>query len=342
METNKPNAEGKSNEATNKVEPIVKKELEVSKTKLQFPREFSKIVYIRRRERMGNIPGQNPDDAKLKIGSSFKGSSVNRGLTFKEEVRFLQEVLGINASSPNWEKSTKDYWCNISKPVPPKEGVKLEVGLKYITEEDYLEDQNKKVNENGVIEDCKGTPINLSDYILWRYCLVYNEVANSIEFVGNSPKINFYLFNKDKEIKDKKAIIDQKRSATKLLFSNLGDREWVEHVLRNLIARDSASKYTIRDLPEISEDERDILLEEYVQEKTAEFLVLGNDKNLQLKSFIEIAIVLGKLSRIPNTATITLDGQVIGNTLEETVTFLLNPKNNDIYTTLKAQVKVGV
>ena len=342
METNKAETKAESKETKVTSTPPVKEEVKVETPRLQFPREISKIVYVRRRERMGQLPGQDPDDAKLKIGSSFKGSSVNRGLTFEEEVRFLSEFIGVNEQSPNWEKATKEYWANISKPVPPKDGLKLEVGLKYFKEDDYNADRNRALNANGVLENPKGVPINLADYILYRYCLVYNEVANSPELVSMSPKINFYLFNKDNEIREKKVVMDIKRKAAQLLYSNMFDRTWVEHMLRNLVARDSSKRYTIKGIMDFSEDERDVLLEEFLLENPSEFLSLGNDKHLEMKSFVEIAIASGKLSRIANTNTITLDGEVIGNSIDETVSFLNNPKNSESLMTLKAQLRVGI
>lgn len=310
--------------------------------KHSFPKDFSRKIYIRRKPRLAAIPGVDPNDSKLKIGSSFKGSSINRGLSFEEEKRFLPSIIGIDDKSPNWESSTRDYWANISKEVPAGDtGLELEVGLRYENEDDYLADANASINSIFKTKvSLKGTPINLSDYILYRYCLVYNKVANELSEAYNSPNIEFYLFNKDKEIQDKKILQTQKQSAFKLLMSNMGDREWVDCMLRLFIAADKTTNVYLKDLPNIGEDEKDILLEEYMQKQPDRFVALGNDKNLTIKSFIELAITVGTLARIPNTATITMDGTIIGNTTEEAVIFLNNPKNANTFATLKAQLKV--
>lgn len=341
---NKPNDKGEN--ITSKITELkpVSNVPRLEEIKLQdkiiFPKEFSKTVYLKRKENKDRLPGQNLDDHKDKIGSAFKGASVLRGLTFNEEEKYLQGIMGISKSSQDWEKETKKYWCNISKDVPAGKGLELEVGLRYTTQEEYDYDQKLFKNEDGVIEDCKGTPLNIADYILWRYCLVYSRVANIPEDKDKSPKIDFYLFSKDKEIQDKKKTLNVKRKANQLYYQRIADRSWVDFILTILVAKDkSPLKKTIAEIARMSDDEKDILLDSYASEDPEAFVALGEDKNLEIKSFVELCIASGKLSRIPNTDTITLEGNTIGNSLSETVAFLLNPKHSQTYQTLKAQLK---
>lgn len=308
--------------------------------KMVFPKEFPRTVYLRRVATIPKLPGQDLDEAKQKIGSGWKGSSVLRGLTFAEEHKYLKDIIGLSTDSPNWETATKSYWANISKEVPPKDGVQLEVGLRYKTKEDYEHDQISGVRDtNGTLIDHKGIPINVSDYILWRYCLLYSRVANTPEDIGKSPKIEFYLFNKDKEIANKKTLLNSKRKAIQLMYKRLGERDWVDYILTVLIAQDKSFTKNVRDLSTMEEDEKDILLDEYVASSPDKFLALAEDKNLQIRSFIELCIVAGKLTRIPNTDTINMDGTLLGNSTIEAIAFLNNPKNNQTLQTLKAQVK---
>lgn len=322
-------AENNANTNANKEKEVVK---------ISFPRNFPRKIFIRRRPRIGNLPGQEHEDSKQKIGSSYKGSSVNRGITLEEEKRWLKQILSLSPESPNWELATEEYWKNISRPVPAGDGLELEVGLRYENEEDYKRDLNTLKNENGVVVNPKGNPINIADYILYRYCLGYVEVANSFDLVGMSPKINFYIYSKEKEIQEKKISQNQKRDAYQLLYGNLSDRNWVDYMLRCLI--DSNSKYTIKDLSTKDDDEKDILLEETMNRNPSKFIAFGKDKNLELKALIELAIAIGALGRISNTATVTMDGVTIGNDLDEAVAFFNNPKNAQALGTVKAQTKV--
>lgn len=306
-----------------------------------YPKEVSKRIFLRRIPTTAKLPGQNLDEAILKIGSGFKGSSVLRGLNFKEEQRFLPDIIGLSKDSPNWEHATRNYWAGISKPVPAKDGLELEVGLRYNSYEDYEKDLNGERDENGTLINVAGTPINIAEYILWRYCLVYSRVANIPEDIGKSPKIEFFLFSKDKEIQDKKSALNSRRKASQLFYQRMGERDWVDHVLRVLSAIDkNPLKKSVQAIGQMGDDEKDILLEQYVDESPERFLSIANDKHLELKAFVEICIATGKLNRIPNTDTITMDGLTLGNSINEVVEHLNNPKNVKTLSTLKAQIKI--
>ncbi len=348
-ENSKKEGENKETVTSNSKDVPIKK-IETERPKMTFPREISKIVYLRRIPMPARLPGQNLDESKLKVGSSFRGASVLRGLEFTEEVKYLPQIIGISTGSANWETETRNYWANISKEVPPKEGVQLEIGMRYFNQEDYdydmglITDSDSKEfirkDHNGTTICLKGSPINLSDYIMWRYCLLYSKVANTQEDIGKSPKIEFYLFSKDKEITDKKASLNSKKKAIQLMYQRMSERDWVDYVLRVLIAQDQRHLYTVKQVETMGEDEKDILLDEFVQENADRFILIANDRNLEMKAFLEVAIALGKLSRIPNTQTIIMDGSSIGNTIDEAVSFLNNPKNNQTLSTLRAQTRL--
>lgn len=315
-----------------------------------FPKVVSNIVFVRRKKSGGGpeILGEYVDETRAKIGSSFKGNSVLRGLTHEEEKRFLRDLLGLSTGSDNWETATKDYWTHISKDVAPSDkdgngGLKLVASLRYKDQQSYDADMNSE-KVNGAIIDPKGEPVNLPDYILWRYCLVYSRVANSVEDIGKSANIDFYLFSKDKEIKDGKVSFEQKKKASQLMYQNIANRDWVEYMLRVLIQGDISSgkapAYGIRDLATITEDEKDLLIEKYMQANPKAFVIYGEDKNLELRGLIELAVATGALVRIPNTNTISYEGTTIGNTVDEVLIFLNNPKNNSTLGEIRAKTRI--
>lgn len=312
---------------------------------IKFPYFQKKEVIIKRRITGGALPGLDADETREKIGSSFKGASVNRGLTKDEERRWLAPMLGLDLQSSEWEKGTKEYWANISAEVPPNGkndlgGLKLETGLFYETREQYIQDLDRPKDINGVIINPSGEPINLADYILWRYCLGYVEVANDITLVNNSPKIRFYMFTKEKQIQDKKLLLDRKRKAEFIYNQNISDRGWVDHMLHTLIPGDKDARILLKDIATMEDDEKDITLHEYLEKDVIRFISIGNDKNLEMRSLIELAVATGRLHRIPNTTTLLFEGSTIGNTPEEAVAYLNNPKFNDVLRTIKAQVNI--
>lgn len=310
------------------------------KTDIKFPYSEHKEVYIRRKKQQGAIPGQDPEEAIAKIGSSYAGSTPLQGLTYAEQKRFLPNIIGINSDSQNWEKSTRDYWASITKAIPSGDGLKLEVGMLYDNEEQYLYDREEATRDrNGTILESKGTPINLADYILWRYCLLYSHVANTIEDVGKSPKIRFYIHNKERDIQIRKVSQTLKRNASQEWYKRMGERDWVNHILYVLVSNDKSGKYNIAKLNGMNEDEKDLLVEELIADNPQYFLDVAKDVNLQMKSFIEECISKGELIRIANTSTITYQGNTLGNSLDGAVEFLKNSKNSQTLKELQARVK---
>lgn len=313
---------------------------------ITYPRTISNIVYVRRKKR-DSLPTTGDivmDESIEKIGSSFKGNASLRGLTFEEEKVFLREIIGVSPDSPNWESACTEYWKNISKEVPASDkdgegGLKLETGMIYATKEAYEKDLNAR-KENGAVIMPAGRPINLADYILWRYCLVYGDVANDIKDVGKSPKIRFYLFSKAKQIEEEKVGFEVRKKAAQLLYSQINDREWVEHILRVLIQQDAAPTYTIKDLPTLGEGEKDVILEKYMKQNPVLFHALGQDKDLQMRSFVELAIAMNILTRVPNTSTVNYETETLGTDMVQVIAYLKNPSNDETYKRIKAQVAV--
>lgn len=316
---------------------------EIVNKKHSFPRGFSHIVYLRRVPPKNQLPtsGNYVDESIHKIGSAYRNKAVLRGITPEEEKRWLPQIIGVQSDSPDWQRQCENYWLNISKEVPlGEQGVKLEVGLRYENEEDYETDEKSAKDVNGVTLNPKGNPIDVVDYILWRYCLLYNKVANNFEDVGKSANIDFYLFSKLREVKEKAVAFNLRKESSQLLFANLSDRAWVSFILRLFVQEDKAGKYTIQELETLDESEKDVALEEYMTKNPAKFIAWGKDKNLKLRADLELWIAQGLLSRIPNTQSVSHDGVTIGNTTEEVMTYLNNPKNKSILDTLTAQSKI--
>lgn len=315
---------------------------------LVFPLEIRSEVRVRRRNKRPVLPGYDVNEERQKVGSAMaEGGATITGLSRDEEKRFLPMIINSSPSSGDWNKTVRAYYADISVEIPPDEkdhragGYKMEVGLRYETKEEYLADQSAPRDKNGAIRNPAGEPINIVDYIFWRYCLEYPEIANTEEQVNNSPRIRFFLYTKERETLLKKVALSKKREAQTIVNQNISDREWVEHMLRNFIAHDKDTKLLLKDLNSMNPDDKDILLDEYLEKDPDKFVALGKDKHLSMKSFIEQCIDRGLLVRIPNTNTILRNGESIANSLEDAVAYLLNSRNNDALTELKAQLRIA-
>ncbi len=289
----------------------------------------SNKIFLRRKPLTTSFYKKNQesvDEGNWKIGASIRNNDVCRGLTFDEEEKFLPQLLGVQPKNDNWQKVTSEYWNSISKNVP-EIGIELEIGFLYKTEEDA------KLGENCKEEDKfkYGFPLVVVDYILYRYCLVYSHVANSINDVNKSLNIRFYLHSKAAEIKASSDTLKLKNKAYSLYLETLANRTKVENLIRLF------DKYT----NDLGDEEQDIILSELATTQPAKFISYATDKTLEMKSFILSCIFGQKLKRIENTETIMYgETTLIGHTLDEAVANLNSEKMVQILNTLKIQMGV--
>tara|TARA_R110002096_G_scaffold517_4_gene3025 strand:- start:4285 stop:5331 length:1047 start_codon:yes stop_codon:yes gene_type:complete len=297
---------------------------------------------------------------KEKIGSAYtKNGAILRGLSKVEERTYLPRILGISEKDVLFEKYAEDYWLNISVAIPPHNregkggGLKLEVGFEYDSQAAAKKGQKEADKEaikfenwkNGLIgktpngvrrfkEDFStrqevGKPINITEYILYRYCLVYSVIALDIKYLDNSAKIRFYILDSSATLKADHAKLIAKKNATIAFSELLGDRDKVGFVIDvmkkeiNNVQQINKKEYTLN-----TNDEKDILLDAIVSAYPNQFLSVVNDDNLVLKSFVEQCVNYDILRRIPNTDTIYYgDNTKVGNSVNEAVMFLKEEQN---------------
>lgn len=317
----------------------------VIKDEKQFPYTESKKVTIKRKPLASGFKTMNKiqfEDKMCKIGASFRNNDTLRGLTPEEEIRLLPKIIGTQPSSDKWEEKTREYWNNISKNIPDN-GLQLETGMMWLSKEDYDADKRAPKDENGTIINSKGRPINTADYIIHRYCLLYSECANHEKDLHKAPRIRMYIHSDEVERKTKKQALQMEMKANQLFYSSMADRNWARWLLRLLVTRDTniKKKITVGHLTHISDDDVNFGLGDYIKKDAELFFVLGNDKDLHLKAFIEECVFLGRLIRIANTEAIMFDNETIGHTVDQTVAFLNDPKNSRVLDTLKAQININ-
>lgn len=169
-----------------------------------------------------------------------------------------------------------------------------------------------------------GNPINTFDYIVYRYCLVYRDVANEVRLSDKSPNIRFYLHSeKDIELhkKEQKALQNNRIQS---FIKATKDVQSMNNVLfalglgNNLNGMDESDKY--------------VMLEDYSKNSTntAKFIAVVNDENLLTIAMIEKYVQSNLLYKVTNTSIITdyLDrGKIIGNTMDETIEYFKSDEN---------------
>lgn len=316
------------------------------------PKEYDLVRYSDKKAK------ESLADHQYFIGSSLKGDDVLRGLDVidsatgeDEEKKFLPSILGVNPNSEAWHKATKDFWSNISKRVPNGTvGLELEIGFeyadKYIAEN--VQKEIEKLIDNKTIENLtkedmislckekqkKGNPINLENYILFRYCLVYGKVANNITTIYNSPKIVFYIYFSNLENKKKLSERSLKQKARLKIDAIEEDTFKVNSILR--IFEKTISENVIENLT---------VLDELVNTRPQEVINLIDDTDFEIKAYIENCIVMQLLRRIPLTGQIYYgETDLIGSNLNEAVAFFKdvnNPRKSQIITNIKSAYSIN-
>lgn len=293
----------------------------------EYPYHVSNKIFIKRKS-VTNLRNEDMADSNWYIGSSLKGSDSLRGISFEEEKLYLKDIIGVSPTSEKWTETTKQYWANIRVMIPNGIGKELEVGFKFKTEEEALAyDADPKSMANVV----KGFPINTSDYILYRYCLVYKKVAATVNDVNKSIHILFYLYSRAAEITDDKKKLDSRNKATLRRFEVMGDADLKDAVL--LLFDENVDSMTA--------DEKDIALEKYEKAELVKFLQVTADPLLKTKAFIQKCITKQLLRKFENTDTVVYgESTVLGSDLNEAAITLESASKSQVLATLKARMQM--
>ena len=299
------------------------------------------------------------NDKALPNRRDFIGSSINSSATLssnKTEIEaYFPALLGVAPNSPEFITRVKNYLNNIQVPIDEL-GKTFDCSFIYNTKRDYLniikkeeaieekyqavsknnlrllkEALKEKIYELNLLESSKcliGRPVNVTDYILYRHCLLYNDVAKELAFINSDPSIRFY-FKDDKKEKDK---------ARKLrLQANKAKQNFIACIADNTLFEAMYIQYCLtKGLPIISAlAEDDIVkeqnLDKFSTEDPTKFNKLYENKDLRLIGTIEKLIARGELVRIPHSQNIvTSEGQFIGANINEVVSWFKDPENTSI------------
>ena len=335
--------------------------------------ESSRIVYIQKRQNSSEFYRRNMDvlkESERLLGVSNK--AVAAMLMNGDELKVLMpSILAIDPRShtSNWDKVVSTYWNSLSIGIGDG-GKKLEIGMIYDIYDsttffdgtkriDYIKQLQKenpsiKTNEDlksyieGVSNDrpnisenekykyCK--PINVEDYLLWRYCEHFYQVAPNIDSVDKSPNIRFFIHDTYKFEEDKKKAFKLRTDARKAYMEIFTD----ESMIDNMIYIFSSTYPIPKSMKELTIIDKQIHLENIVNEKPEEFIRYRKDKNLQVKSMVEMYIYANILKRLPNSKVV-VDGDspeiIIGNSTEEVIRFFMSAENKVAINQYEAKFK---
>ena len=315
-----------------------------------------------RTNRMGQGATTDMIYNSYRIGAAFRHGGTLRGLSFEEEKSLLPDIIGVSNTSPDWKKATKDYWCDISLPVPANDidgfggGLELEVGFMYANQADA--DKGRKEEDEELIAfnnalnkgqeyimkyDVRykvGHLINPANFVAYRYILLHPEVANRVDDLYKTPRILFYIHSQQVENKIKHVALKARKQAYGLFIELIDQPVKTRYVISLLSKEIDAIARKNKETYDLSSDMgRQIALEDLARDKPGRLISVYNDENLIDKAFIEECIKHGYLKRVSNTDTIIYGANTtIGYNLDQAVIYLRDPANATIKQELEAKV----
>lgn len=287
------------------------------------------------------------------IGSSIHSSRVLS--SNKEEVdTYFPNIIGLSPNDPNYIMRVKQYLNNIRIPVDEL-GRQFDISFHYYKKKDYYrikseeeriemiyqntdrrniknlrEALNEKIVKLNVLESTKcklGYPINVDEYLMYRHCLLYQDVAKDVALVNVDNNIRFYFKDDQKEAdKLRKYRIEVNKAKANyvacLADDELFDAVYVQYcVLNNLPVLSSLVENKL---------DREIKLDKFSAEEPIKFNKIFNNKDNKLIATIEMLIARGELVRSQYNQNIsTTEGEFIGANMKEAVAWFKNTENSN-------------
>lgn len=297
------------------------------------------------------------------IGSSINSSTILSSNKVEVETYF-PALLGEAPNSPNFITRVKQYLNNIQIPVD-EIGKTFDTTFIYNTKRDYLkvlkkeeaiEDKynavpknnlkllkealKEKIYELNLLESSKcklGRPMNVTDYLMYRHCLLYNDVAKDMALINSDANIRFY-FKDDKKEKEKLRKLR--------LEANKAKQNFVACIADNTLFEAMYIQYCVtKGLPLISalaEDDfiKEQNLDKFSTEDPVKFNKIFKNSDIKLMGTIEKLIARGELIRLPHNQNImTSEGQYLGANISEVIAWFKNPDNTGIVTAYYNKLK---
>lgn len=291
---------------------------------------------------------------KETIGSSITSCRVlssNAG----EVNAYFPALVGLSPNHADFTSRVKAWLSNIQFVVNEND-VPLDISFIYNTKKDYLDFKKKedaidedyakvdrtnlsaikeaikkRVNALNTLESEKykvGHPVNLEQYIIYRHCLLYRDVAKDTAIVNSDPSVRFYIKDEAKEAEKQKKLTEYRMQAMRNFIELNASPTKRNAVYIAIVAsrNENVSEALIK-----TDSEKTSYLMDYVNTHPDKFNKLFADKNITTRAFIETLIVRGELVRSEfNQQISTADGTLIGSNMNGAIAFFNNPDNKDI------------
>lgn len=297
------------------------------------------------------------------IGSSIRSSQVLASNRAEVEAYFPQ-LLGISVNNENFVTRLKQHLNNIQVPVNEL-GVTFDCSFRFNHKRDYfafkareeeIEMVYKKANKQSTkdlraalaikINDLNnleseqyavGSPVNITDYILYRHCLLYRDIAKDTALINCDPFVRFYLKDDAKDKERQQKLRQEINNAKRNYIEVIGDDEVFDAVYIQYCV--VAGLPIVNSL--LSEKiDKENQLDKFSTSEPVKFNSIVKDRDLRIKSLIELLIARGEFVRSQFNQNITTqDGEFIGANMKEAIAWAKNPENENVLAAFKNKLK---
>lgn len=305
---------------------------------------------------LGNVKGR--------IGSSIyscRTLSANKG----EVEAYFPSLIGYSPNNPEFVTRVQAWLSNIDVLVDDSDK-RLNISFRYNKKSDYLaiKKQEDKINAEydkvdrtnisaikeavkvkvaalNKLESTKykyGSPENIEEYLIYRHCLLYKEVAKDMALINSDSTLRFYIKDEAKEAAKKNKLVKERLKAMqKFIELKASDNKFnsVFAVISAANSRNLIEELNKTDL------EKTAIVMDFINNNPIKFNKLVEDKNITIKALIETLIAHGELVRSEyNQQISTADGTFIGSNVKEAVAWFNNPDNKDFVTAMENKIKL--
>lgn len=298
------------------------------------------------------------------IGSSVTSCRVLSSNAGEVEAYF-PAIIGLSPNHADFTSRVKDWLSNIQLVVNNND-VSLDISFIYKTKKDYLEfkrkedaidEQYSKTDRSNILllkeaikrriealnalesEKYKvGKPVNLEQYLMYRHCLLYREVAKDIALINSDPSLRFYIKDEAKEAEKRKKRAEARMKAMRNFIELNASKSKTIAIYIAIVAKrnENVSEAILK-----SDVEKTSYLMDFVNSEPEKFNSLITDKNIITKALIETLIVRGELVRSEyNQQISTADGNIIGSNMNTAVAYFNDPENKTIREIYENKVKM--
>lgn len=238
-----------------------------------------------KRQRFNNIPKSLKQEVTNKISSEWKPNSkdVKRGLTAKQEILAMPNIIGVQPNDASWVTKVRDFWADFSI-LPTVKGLELDISTRKV----------KTGNGDEEID----YPNNVEDYMTYMIAMQSSRVAKTLEEMDNAENFEFILIDKSEENKKQLSEFEIISKAdikySKLIVKFEENESVVDWVLELLRDKNDDQVYTM------TSSEKQMMLRKKKEKNPLRFLSIVEDKDLENKALIAKLLTFSILNKEGN------------------------------------------